>query len=68
MSGIQGALWELGAAPEVVRSDNLGAATHKLKDSKGRDFNERYKEILDHYGLTRTGSGGAGTPPPEGRH
>ena len=57
-SGIQGALWELGAAPEVVRSDNLGAATHKLKDGKGRDFNERYKEILDHYGLkaTRTNS------------
>ena len=57
-SGLQGALWELGAAPEVVRSDNLGAATHELKDSKGRDFNERYKEILDHYGLkaTRTNS------------
>ena len=58
MSGLQGALWELGAAPEVVRSDNLSAATHKLKDGKGRDFNERYKEILDHYGLkaTRTNS------------
>ena len=57
-SGLQGALWELGAAPEVVRSDNLGAATHKLKDGKGRDFNERYQEILDHYGLkaTRTNS------------
>ena len=42
----------------MVRSDNLGAATHKLKDGKGRDFNERYKEILDHYGLkaTRTNS------------
>ena len=36
----------------------MGAATHELKDSKGRDFNERYKEILDHYGLkaTRTNS------------
>ena len=53
-SGLQGALWELGAVPEVVRSDNLGAATHKLKDGKGRDFNERYKEILDHYGLKAT--------------
>ena len=42
----------------MVRSDNLSAATHKLKDGKGRDFNERYKEILDHYGLkaTRTNS------------
>ena len=58
VSGLQGALWELGAAPEVVRSDNLSAATHKLKDGKGRDFNERYKAILDHYGLkaTRTNS------------
>ena len=58
VSGLQGALWELGAAPEEVRSDNLGAATHDLKDGKGRDFNERYKEILDHYGLkaTRTNS------------
>ena len=58
VSGLQGALWELGSVPEVVRSDNLSAATHKLKDGKGRDFNERYKEILDHYGLkaTRTNS------------
>ena len=58
VSGLQGALWELGAVPEVVRSDNLSAATHELKDGKGRDFNERYKEILDHYGLkaTRTNS------------
>lgn len=54
VSGLQRALWELGAAPEVIRSDNLGAATHKLKDGKGRDFNERYKEILDHYGLKAT--------------
>ena len=54
VSGLQGALWELGAAPEVVRSDNLSAATHKLKEGKGRDFNERYKEILDHYGLKAT--------------
>ena len=58
VSGLQGALWELGSVPEVVRSDNLSAATHKLKDGKGRVFNERYKEILDHYGLkaTRTNS------------
>ena len=58
VSGLQGALWELGAAPEVVTPNHLGAATHKLKDGKGRDFNERYMEILDHYGLraTRTNS------------
>ena len=33
----------------MVRSDNLGAATHDLKDGRGRDFNERYKAILDHF-------------------
>ena len=54
VSGLQGALWELGAVPEVVRSDNLSAATHKLKEGKGRDFNERYQAILDHYGLKAT--------------
>ena len=58
VSGLQGALWELGAVPEVVRSDNLSAATHDLRDSGGRAFNESYRAILDHYGLkaTRTNS------------
>ena len=58
VSGLQGALWELGGVPEVVRTDNLSAATHELKDSRGRTFNERYRAILDHYGLraTRTNS------------
>ena len=54
VSGLQGALWELGAVPEVVRTDNLSAATHELRDSGGRDFNESYQAILDHYGLKAT--------------
>ena len=54
MSGLQGALWELGAVPEVVRTDNLSAATHDLRDSGGRAFNESYRAILDHYGLKAT--------------
>ena len=54
VSGLQGALWELGAVPEVVRSDNLSAATHDLRESKGRAFNESYQAILDHYGLKAT--------------
>ena len=54
VSGLQGALWELGGVPEVVRTDNLSAATHELKDSKGRAFSERYQAILDHYGLKAT--------------
>ena len=54
VSGLQGALWELGAVPEVVRSDNLSAATHDLRESRGRVFNESYRAILDHYGLQAT--------------
>ena len=56
---MQGALWELGcSAGGGQERQPSRAATHKLKDGKGRDFNERYKEILDHYGLkaTRTNS------------
>ena len=40
--------------PEVVRTDNLSAATHDLRDSGGRAFNESYRAILDHYGLKAT--------------
>ena len=36
VKGMQGALWELGGVPEVVRTDNLSAATHELKGSGGR--------------------------------
>ena len=43
-----------GAVPEMVRSDNLSAATHDLRESKGRAFNESYRAILDHYGLKAT--------------
>ena len=35
VSGLQGALWTLGAAPAVLRHDNLSAATHELKRSGG---------------------------------
>ena len=42
VSGLQGALWELGAVPEVVKSGQpRAAATHELRDSGGRAFNER---------------------------
>ena len=54
VSGLQGALWGLGGAPEVVRTDNLSAATHDLRDSGGRAFNESYRAILEHYGLKAT--------------
>ena len=57
--GLQGALWALGGAPEVVRSDNAAALTHEIRRSRGRALNESYAALLDHYGLrsTRTNPG-----------
>jgi transposase len=54
IEGLQESLWELGGAPLEHRTDNLSAATHKLKESRGRDFNERYLAVLNHYHLTAT--------------
>ena len=54
VKGMQGALWELGGVPEVLRTDNLSAATHELKGNGGRALNERYAAVLAHYGLRST--------------
>ena len=54
VKGLQGALWALGGVPEVVRSDNLSAATHELRHTKGRTLTERYGSVLAHYGLRST--------------
>jgi hypothetical protein len=51
VAGVQGALWALGGAPAVLRSDNLSAATHELKGSSGRDLTTRFRAVLDHYRL-----------------
>jgi hypothetical protein len=48
---VQGGLWELGGVSEVLRSDNLSAATHDLRRSRGRALNRRYRALLEHYGL-----------------
>jgi transposase len=50
-AGVQNALWRLGGVPIEHRADNLSAATHELSESRGRDFTERYRELMDHYGL-----------------
>ncbi len=50
-AGVQNALWRLGGVPLEHRTDNLSAATHELSESRGRDFTERYRELIDHYGL-----------------
>ena len=51
IEGLQASLWELGGVPGEHRTDNLSAATHELKRSRGRGFNERYLEVLAYYGL-----------------
>ena len=53
MAGLQDAFWRLGGVPEVVRSDNLSAATHELP-SGGRELNRRFAQVLDHYGVRST--------------
>jgi hypothetical protein len=50
-AGVQGGLWQLGGVSEVLRSDNLSAATHDLRRSRGRALNRRYRDLLEHYGL-----------------
>lgn len=52
IGGLQGALWDLGGAPSVLRHDNLSAATHELKRSGGRALTRRFQDFLDHYGVS----------------
>lgn len=50
IAGLQTALWKLGRAPRIHRTDNLSAATHDLGEA-GRVFNDRYVGALGHYGM-----------------
>lgn len=54
IGGVQGALWDLRGVPLVLRSDNLSAATHELKLTGGRALTQRFRGVLDHYGLRST--------------
>jgi len=49
VGGMQGAYWALGGVTQVLRSDNLSAATHEL-ESGGRTLTRRFQAVLDHYG------------------
>lgn len=53
LRGLQDALWELEGVPEILRSDNLSAATHALP-SGGRELNRRFAAVLEHYGMRST--------------
>ena len=54
VEGLQGALWTLEAAPEVIRHDNLSAATHELKRSGGRALTKRFRGVVEHYDMRST--------------
>ena len=54
LEGLQGALWCLGGVTEVVRHDNLSAATHELKKTGGRALTTRFAAVLAHYGVRST--------------
>lgn len=54
LRGTQSALWALGGVPEVLRHDNLSAATRELKKSGGRALTTRWQAVMDHYGCRST--------------
>ena len=48
--GLQNALWELGGVPKNHRTDCLTTAVQKTDHPE--TFTRRYRDLLDHYGLT----------------
>ncbi len=48
--GLQNALWELGAAPQMHRTDRLTAAVQPGVEGP-ESFKQRYQALLSHYGL-----------------
>jgi transposase len=49
--GVQSALFRLGRVPKYCQSDNSSAATHDLRESGKRDFNEEYEDFVRHFGM-----------------
>lgn len=52
--GLQNALWSLGGAPELHRSDSLSAAFRNLDRDAEVDLTRRYEQLCAHYGMTPT--------------
>lgn len=48
--GVQNALWELGGVPEEHRTDCLSTAVNKTGHPE--IFTRRYKDLVDHYGIS----------------
>jgi hypothetical protein len=45
--GLQNALWELGAAPSLHRTDRMSTAVNNTTEAK--EFTQRYEALLRHY-------------------
>jgi hypothetical protein len=54
VTGLQGALGQLGRCPSHLGTDNTSAATHELEQMPGRPrgYNSDYLELCTHYDLT----------------
>jgi hypothetical protein len=51
-TGVQAALWALGAAPKQLWTDNSSSATHQIaRGSEERRFNAGYEEFCRHLGV-----------------
>ena len=59
--GVQAALFQLGRVPRFHQTDHSTAATHQIaRDAEDRTFNEEYKAVMRHFGMTpRTTAVGA---------
>jgi len=54
-SGLQGALWALGAVPPTLQTDHSSTATHQLKRGAAeRGFNTEYLALCAHLGIKPT--------------
>lgn len=53
-SGLQNALWSLGASPLEHRSDSLSAAFTNRADETQEDLTQRYEALCAHYQMTPT--------------
>lgn len=51
LAGLQGGLFAACGVPEMVRMDNLSAATHELVQTGGRALTARFAAVVDHYGF-----------------
>lgn len=50
--GLQNALWALGGAPEIHRSDSLSAAYRNLNTETAEDLTARYHDLCSAYGMS----------------